>query len=65
MRREIGFFVHVDFMAVVERRAKFLLYRIPGIREQARAKPAVFPGSREKAFCRVDGFLHGLRLLAS
>ena len=49
MRRGIGFFVHVDLMALGQRHAELLLYRVFRIREQARAELAVFPGSREEA----------------
>ena len=58
VRRGIGFFVHVNFMALGQRHAEFPLHRVFRIREQARAELAVFPGSREEAFCRVDGSLH-------
>ena len=52
------FFVHVNLMALGQPHAEFLLQRVFRIREQARAELAVFPGSREEAFCRVDGLLH-------
>ena len=45
MRCGIGFFVHVNFMGFGKGHAEFLLYCLFGIRDQARAKLAVFGGS--------------------
>ena len=54
----IGFFVHVNPVAIGQRQTELLLYYLFRVVEQPRAKRVVFRGPREETFRRSGGFLH-------